>query len=145
MTNCLQTREVSLDSQGRPRVITSVLRRAEGRTLTFRRRSDEAMQCVCLATLSCLTLCKPIDCSRQAPPTMGFPRQGYWSGLLFPPPGELPHPGVKPPSPASAALAGGFFATVSAAKPLQCCFKDPTCCLRPRWRKKGMSQGHRCV
>ena len=31
---------------------------------------------------------------------MGFPKQEYWSGLPFPPPGELPNPGIKPPSPA---------------------------------------------
>ena len=36
---------------------------------------------------------------------MGFSRQEPWSGLPFPPPGDLPHPGVKP---ASSALAGGF-------------------------------------
>ena len=31
---------------------------------------------------------------------MGFSRQEYWSGLLFPSPGDLPHPGIKPVSPA---------------------------------------------
>ena len=40
---------------------------------------------------------------------MGFPGQGYWSGLPFPPPGHLPNPGIEPESPASFALAGGFF------------------------------------
>ncbi|ELR53624.1 hypothetical protein M91_05561, partial [Bos mutus] len=47
----------------------------------------------------------------QAPPSMGFPRQEYWSGLPFPPPGDLPHPGRDPASLASLALAGGFFTT----------------------------------
>ena len=37
---------------------------------------------------------------------MGFPRQAYWSGLPFPPPGYLPNPGIEPMSPA---LAGKFF------------------------------------
>ena len=32
--------------------------------------------------------------------SMGFPRQEYWSGLLFPSPGDLPNPGVEPASPA---------------------------------------------
>ena len=32
----------------------------------------------------------------QAPPSMGFFRQGYWSGLLFPPPGDLPDLGIEP-------------------------------------------------
>ena len=38
----------------------------------------------------CLTLCDPIDTSlHQAPPSMGFSRQKYWSGLPFPSPGNL--------------------------------------------------------
>ena len=36
----------------------------------------------------------------QAPPSMGFPGQEYWRGLPFPSPGDLPHPGIKPGSPA---------------------------------------------
>ena len=44
-----------------------------------------------------------------APLTMGFSRQEYWSGLPGPPPGDLPHPGIKPASLASPALGGGFF------------------------------------
>ena len=35
---------------------------------------------------------------------MGFPRQEYWSGLRFPPPGDLPHPGLEPGPPVSPAL-----------------------------------------
>ena len=38
-----------------------------------------------------------------------FPRQEYWSKLLFPSPGDLPHPGIEPASLASSALASGFF------------------------------------
>ena len=47
----------------------------------------------------------------QAPLSMGFSRQGYWSGLSFPPPGDLPDPGIEPMSLMSPALAGGFFTT----------------------------------
>ena len=36
----------------------------------------------------------------QVPPSMGFSRQEYWSGLPFPSPGDLPEPGIKPGSPA---------------------------------------------
>ena len=39
----------------------------------------------------------------------GLSRQEYWSGLPFPPPGDLPHPGIKAASPVAPALAGGFF------------------------------------
>ena len=37
----------------------------------------------------------------QASLSMGFPRQGYWSGLPFPSPGDLPDPGIEPASPIS--------------------------------------------
>ena len=43
----------------------------------------------------------PMDCSPQSPPSIVFSRQEYWSGLPFPAPGNLPHPGIKPRSPAS--------------------------------------------
>ena len=36
----------------------------------------------------------------KAPPSMGFSRQEYWSGLPFPSPGDLPDPGIEPRSPA---------------------------------------------
>ena len=49
---------------------------------------------------SCLSLCDPMDCSHQAPPSMGFSRQEYWRGLPFPSPGDLPNPGIQPGSPA---------------------------------------------
>ena len=55
-------------------------------------------------TQSCPTLCNPTDCSCQAPSSMGFSRRKYWSGLPFPPPGDLPNPGLKPLSPESPAL-----------------------------------------
>ena len=41
----------------------------------------------------------PWTIAHQAPPSMGFSRQEYWSGLPFPSPGDLPHPGIKPRSP----------------------------------------------
>ena len=50
----------------------------------------------------------------QAPLSMGFPRQEYWSGLPFPSPGDLPDPGIKPTSLMSPALADRFFFTTSA-------------------------------
>ena len=42
--------------------------------------------------------------ARQAPLSMGYPRQGYWSGLPCPFPGNLPDPGIEPVSPESPAL-----------------------------------------
>ena len=51
----------------------------------------------------------PLTIASQAPLSMGFSRQEYWSGLPGPPPGDLPDPGIKPESLTSPALAGGFF------------------------------------
>ena len=45
----------------------------------------------------------PWTAAHQAPLSMGFSRQEYWSGLLFPSPGVLPNTGVKPVSPVSPA------------------------------------------
>ena len=42
----------------------------------------------------------PWTVAPQAPPSMGFSRQEHWSGLPFPSPGDLPHPGIEPRSPA---------------------------------------------
>ena len=47
--------------------------------------------------------------ARQAPLSMEFSRQEFWSGLPFPPPGDLPDPGIEPTFPE---LAGRFFTTV---------------------------------
>ncbi|CAN0516354.1 unnamed protein product [Rangifer tarandus platyrhynchus] len=41
----------------------------------------------------------PWTIADQAPPSMEFSRQEYWSGLPFPPPGDLPNPGIEPESP----------------------------------------------
>ena len=41
----------------------------------------------------------PWTVAYQAPPSMGFSRQEYWSGLPFPSPGDLPNPGIEPRSP----------------------------------------------
>ena len=65
--------------------------------------------------------------AHQAALSMGFPRQEYWIGLPFPPPGGLPHLGIKPRSPALQAGSlpseppgrpeGGFLTTGSPGKP----------------------------
>ena len=47
----------------------------------------------------------------QAPLSMGFSKQEYWSGLSFPAPGDLPNPGIEPASLMASALAGEFFST----------------------------------
>ena len=75
--------------------------------------SSERYACVCVCVLShfsCVRLFEilwTIAC--QAPLSMGFPRQEFWSGLPCPPPGDLPEPGIEPKSIMSPALAGVFF------------------------------------
>ena len=56
----------------------------------------------------------PWTIAREAPLSMGFSRQKYWSELLFPSPGDLPDPGMELGSPA---LTGGFFTSESPWKP----------------------------
>ena len=55
----------------------------------------------------------PWTVAPQAPLSMKFSRQEYWCGLPFPSPGDLPDPGIKPGSPVSPVLAGGFFILLS--------------------------------
>ena len=62
----------------------------------------------------CLILCDLWTVARQAPLSMGFSRQEYWSG---PPPQDLPNPGIKPVSPASPALQAGSLPTGPPGKP----------------------------
>ena len=57
----------------------------------------------------------------QAPLSVGFPSQEYWSGLPFPPPGNLSDPGVEPASPVSSALTGRFFTAELPGKVHQPC------------------------
>ena len=51
----------------------------------------------------------PWTVAHQAPLSMEFSSQEYWSGLPCPPPGDLPHAGIEPASLMSPALAGRFF------------------------------------
>ena len=67
--------------------------------------------CVCVFSHSVMStyLRPPWNIAHQAPLSMGFSRQEYWSGLPFPPPGDLLDPGIKPTSLVSPELAGRFF------------------------------------
>ena len=73
---------------------------------------------MCVYVFSCFQLfATPWTEAHKAPLSMGFSRQKYWSGLPFPPPGNLPNPGIEPTSPVALALAGEFFTTVPPGKP----------------------------
>ena len=68
---------------------------------------------VVLVAKSCPTLVTPWTVACQAPLSMRFPRQEYWSGLPFSPPGDLLNPGIEPGPRVSPMLAGRFFTTES--------------------------------
>ena len=59
----------------------------------------------------------PWTVAHQAPLSMGFSRQEYWSGLPFPTLGDLPNPGIEPMSLMSPALTSGFFTGALPGKP----------------------------
>ena len=66
----------------------------------------------------CLTPCNLWTVALQALLSIRFSRQEHWSGLPFPPPGDLPAPGIEPESPVSPALAGGFLPLAPPGKSL---------------------------
>ena len=78
-------------------------------------------ECVCVCSVAQLypTLCESMDYNPvlQAPLSMGSSRQEYWSDLPFPPPGDLPNPGIKPASPRLPTVGGGFFTAEPPGKP----------------------------
>ena len=70
---------------------------------------------ICVQSLSHVQLFVTPTVTCQPPLSMEFSRQEYWSGLPFPPAGDLPKPGIKP---SSLALAGRFFTTEPPRKPI---------------------------
>ena len=70
---------------------------------------------MCVRAQSCLTLSSPLDCNPPGSSLHGIFRQENWSGLPFPPPEDLPDPGIKPKSPA---LQADFLFTEPLGKPI---------------------------
>ena len=81
----------------------------------------------------------PWTVALQAPLAVGFPRQEYWSWLLFPSPEDLPDPGIEPMSPT---LAGRFFTTEPPGKPLLFLCTTINCDAGRDWgqEEKGMTE-----
>ena len=79
--------------------------------------------CVCvLSCFSCVQLFATLwTVSHQAPLSVGFSRHEYQSGLPYPPPWDLPIPGIEPAALMSPALSGRFFTTSTT-------WEDPCCC-----------------
>ena len=66
----------------------------------------------------------PWTVAYQAPPSKGFSRQEYWSGLPFPSPGDLPDPGIEPGSPA---LQSEALTSETPRKPIVCVTVSKKC------------------
>ena len=62
------------------------------------REQKSTRVCSAQSLQSYLPLCDPMDEACQAPLSMGSSRQEYWNGLPWPPPEDLPNPGIKPMS-----------------------------------------------
>ena len=90
--------------------------------ISFSKESDprkylNQFACV-LSHFSCVRLFATLQtAAHQAPLSMEFSRQEYWSGLPFPSPGDLPNPGIESASLMSPALAGAFFTIAPPGKP----------------------------
>ena len=72
------------------------------------------MNCCYSVAKSSDSFATPWTIAHQASPSMGFPRQEYWSGVPFPFPGDIHNTGTEPESPV---LADGFFTTEPPGKP----------------------------
>ena len=84
-----------------------------------------------VCVLNCFShvrLCATIwTAAHQAPLSMGFSRQEYWSGLSCPSPRDLADPGIKPVSLTSPALAGRFFTTSATWEAHKVVLVSPSC------------------
>ena len=92
----------------------------------------EASQLACAKVHVCMLshvklFVTPWTAAHQAPLSMGFSRQEYWSGLPCPPPGDLPNPGIEPASPASSALQADFFTWEAKVHSFSFQFLSQTC------------------
>ena len=80
---------------------------------------DQANHCYALSAVHSWVqlLVTPWSVSRQAPLSLEYPKQEYWSRLPFSTPGDLPNPGIEPTSVVSSVLADRFFNIVPLGKP----------------------------
>ena len=86
-------------------------------TSTESRAGMKYTGCGCGCAQSRLTLCDPMDCNPPGSSVHGISRQEYWSGLPFPPPGDLPDPRIDPTFPMSPELQADSLPTEPSGKP----------------------------
>ena len=94
------------------------------RSVTYMHVLGYIYMCALSYTYMCVLVCSvvsdsatPWTVAHQASPSVEFSRQEFWSRLPFPPPGDLPDPGIKPVTLSSPALASRFFTTTPPGKP----------------------------
>ena len=87
--------------------------------------------CVCVFSRSVVTLRDPVDWAHQDPLSIGFSKWEYWSGLPFPPSGDLPNTGTEPMSPMSPAFTDKLFISEPAGWPRNSmCSAQQLCCVQ---------------
>ena len=106
ITNCARKSYICIYYMVVVKIIDSGIRLSWVQVLTLLCTNHKPHMCVLNRVWLFATLWA-IAC--QVPLSMGFPSQGYWSGLLFPSAGDLPDPGIEPSFPVSSALVGEFF------------------------------------
>ena len=79
-----------------------------------------ALRIVLSQTRTLMLIETPWTVAQQLPLSMGFPRQEYQSGLLFPTPGNLPDPGIRPCVSCISCIGRGFFTTALPGNPKNC-------------------------
>ena len=83
-------------------------------SITYKGQEGNTIQCVCMGAKLCPTLCDPMDCSPPGASVHGIFQVrilGGGDGLPFPPPWNLPNPGIEPGLLVSPAMVSGFFTT----------------------------------
>ena len=82
--------------------------------LSHQGRPSNKLKCLSLSRVR--VFATPWTVAHQAPPSVGFSRQQYWSGLPCPPPGDLPDPGIEPRSPADSLHRCSFYGEIKKQK-----------------------------
>ena len=107
--------------------------------------------CACVHSVSLVQLfVAPWTVAHKTPLSMEFSRQEHWSGLPFPPPGDLPNPGIKLSFLMCPVLAGGFFTTGKYLPRYKICLQwgrprsDPWVRMIP-WRRAWLPLQHSCL
>ena len=109
-----------------PFLLPSILPPSYPRASLPENQLQEPLVSVCAQSLqSCPTLCHPMDCSPPGSSVHGILQARILEQVAFPPPGDLPDPGIKPMSLVSPALAGGFFTIETPGKPSEASWLVP--------------------